>query len=278
MFATPFIDETFDIYNCRNYILSIQCALDGFSFSVYDTTVNKFIVFSEYDINTASDFELKNTLEELIKNEAILQQHYKKVKIAYVSNQYTFVPEALYTDKEKKLLLSNSAQLKRTDNVESRNINSDIHILFAIPDIILTLFKAYYPNAAYFHCISPLLMHASRLLSSNNLVQVYLHNHTLFILVVNHEKVVFHNSFYVKNTTDSLYYILNTLKKTEADSSTEVILYGKIKPRSELEAGLKRFIEKVSLAHFSQEYAVSYTLYKEPENYHLTTIELALCE
>lgn len=278
MYASPFIDETFDIYNCHNYTLSIQCALDGFSFSIFDLTINKFIVFSEYDLNTATPFELKNELTGILNNEPILQQVYKHVKVSFITVQNTLVPSSLFQPEEIDSIFELSFQRTRNDEVIANTNGSDLVLLAAIPKVIMDLFRKQFPNCMFYAPTSSLFRHASQQHHSQNQLLVNKIKHTLFLLFKNKQDVKFVNSFFVKNETDCVYYILNTVKQLQGDAKTEITLMGNIELKSELETVLKRYFEKVNFARFSHQYAVSYTFYQEPEHYHLATTELALCE
>lgn len=278
MYASPFIDESFDINNCHNYILSIQCALDGFSFSIYDTQTKRFIVFNEYNINALSAFELKGEISGLIEKESILQQKYKLVKVCYLSQQTTTIPGSLFLSADIETYFESCFERDRNTNVLKSDLPHGIINLFGIPKLIEDFFNDTFPGCKYFGPLTSVLNHASHLTQHKKRLLVYKHKHHLFCAIVEGNHLLFQNTFFVKNDTDCGYYILNALKQLKCDSDTETILYGKIKPKSELQTILKRYLNEVIPARFNSQYSVSYSFYKEPENYHITTLELALCE
>ena len=278
MFASPFIDETFDIYNCHNYTLSIRCAPDGFSFSVLDLTVNKFIVLSEFELNAASPFELKNELTSLIEKEPILKQTYKNVKISYTTAETTVVPEALYKAEEIDAIFRLSFEQNRNNELMATGTGSDFLQLSSIPKIIKDLMVKYFPNAKFYAPTSSLFHYNMKQRGHHDRLLVEINQHVMFLIFSKDGAPQLMNSFFVKNDTDCMYYILNTIKQLQGDSKTEIVLLGKVVPKAELETMLKRYFEKVSYARFNQNYAVSYTFYQEPEHFHIATTELALCE
>lgn len=278
MFASPFIDETFDIYNCHNYTLSIRCAPDGFSFSILDHTVNKFIVFAEYDINTATPFELKNEITALIEKEPILQQSYKQVKISYITAETTVVPEALYQPEEIASIFQITFEANRNDELLATPTGSEFLQLASIPQIMKDVFTKHFPNAKFYAPTSALFHYSKQLRSHHNRLMIEVDNHLMYLIFIKDNVPQMMNSFFVKNENDCLYYILNSVKQLQGDAKTEMVLLGKIEPKTGLDSLLKRYFEKVGFARFTQNYAVSYTFYQEPEHYHIGTTELALCE
>ena len=47
---TTRVDNSFDKKRIKDYIITIQCSLDGFSYSVFDETIATFIVLEHYNI------------------------------------------------------------------------------------------------------------------------------------------------------------------------------------------------------------------------------------
>lgn len=278
MYASPFIDETFDIYNCQNYTLSIQCALDGFSFSILDTVVNKFIVLSEFEINTATPFELKNEIIALISKEPMLQQKFKRVKVCFLTREITLVPLSLFNSDEINTFFKLNFEENRSNELISCITNNQFILISPIPGIIKVLFENQFTNCQFYTPVSPLFYSANQLKINQNRMLVSIYQHSMFLIYQKGQDTELMNSFFVKNEADCLYYLLNINKQLMGDSKTEVLLSGKIKPKSELESILKKYFEKVHFAHINNQYSLSYTFHKEPEHYHLPTLELALCE
>ena len=278
MYASPFIDETFDIHNCQNYTLSIQCALDGFSFSILDTIVNKFIYFSENEFNTATPFELKNELTVLISAEPILQQKFKKVKLSFITRETTLVPLPLFDSEEINTFFKLSFEENRNNEMISCIHNNLFVLISSIPKIIKAFFEDQFTNCHFYTPLSALFNSAKQQQINQKRLLVSVYQHSMFLIYQKGQETELMNSFFVKDEIDCLYYLLNINKQLMGDAKTEVVLMGKIKPKSELELSLKKYFEKVHFANISNQYSLSYTFHKEPEHYHLPTLELALCE
>ncbi|MFA9388560.1 MAG: DUF3822 family protein [Prolixibacteraceae bacterium] len=278
MYASPFIDETFDIDNCHNYMLSIRCAPDGFYFSILDLIVNKLIVFTEYDLNAATPFQLKNEVTEILGKETILQQNFKSVNISYSSREIVLAPQALFNPEEVDALFHIHFESNRNNEIIVNKTTNDIVLLAALPKIIKDLLLNHFPNARFFTAASALFHYNTHLASNQNRLLVQVDKHMMYLLYSKGNTIQMVNAFFVKNETDSLYYILNTMKQLQADHKTELLLLGHIQQNSTLPKQLRNYFEHVNFARFSHQYTVSYTFHQEPEHYHLATTELALCE
>ena len=278
MVASRYIDETFDINNCHNYILSIQCALDGFSFSVYDTTVNKFVVLVGNTFVMATPFRLKNELDKLIEAEPILNQNYKRVNCAFITSKLTIVPKALISKEEYPSLFSLAFEQTRDEEIISDGSPADYKLLSAIPGIIKRWFFEHYSNCVFFTPLSAILNYSKQRATAHQQVYILKQGLTLFVVVQTNHSIDFANTFFVKDDNDCLYYILNVARQMQLTTKTELCLVGTIPEKSLLEISLKDYFTKVNRARYSSRYAVSYTFLKEPENYYIPLIELALCE
>jgi hypothetical protein len=278
MFASPFIDETFDIQNGQHYTLSIQCALDGFSFSVYDHFVRKFMVFAEYEIFASTPFELRNSLETIVSSEPILQQTYKYIKVAWLTRETTLVPEALFSPDEAETLFNLTFEPNRANELIVNQAGKLWIFLTAFPRILKDWFQTKYPGCLFLSSATPLIHYALQHQLNNDKLLVYWHQHTLFVLNMKDDQPAILNSFYVKNETDCLYYLLNVNKQLVTNTKSGIVLMGKITPGSELENQLKKYFDQVQYAQPGQHYTLSYTFHQEPVYYHLPTLELALCE
>lgn len=277
-YVSRYIDETFDINNCMSYILSIQCSLDGFSFTVFDTTVNKFIILSEFEFNAVTPFLLKKEIDSIIASEPILQGAYKQVKIAYNTHQVSLVPDSLIPTDQYSSTFCLSFETNREETIVVNSFGNGYTLLFAMPKIIKKQLEHLFPGSIFFSLFQPLAAYTQGRSGLNPYLLVLKQNHSLQIVAAKGHKIMFINSFFVKDETDCLYYTLNTAKSLNFDLKSEVVLFGKINAKSELVSMLMRYFEKVNFAHYGNNYAVSYTFLAEQASTQLPLLELALCE
>ncbi|HKM93576.1 MAG TPA: DUF3822 family protein [Prolixibacteraceae bacterium] len=276
--VSRYIDETFDINNCSNYILSIQCKLDGFSFAVYDISVRKFIVLSSYEFNAVTPFMLKTFLDKMFDNEPILQNVFKRVVVGYQTLKYLLAPAALVDHNQIELLQDFSFQVNRDESVIKSNLLNGYWAVTSVPKTIKAFFKDKFSDIQLLPGIVPVFKYAEKKHGPTSKMFIEFTGRTLLIVVKLEQHVEFANSFYVKNEADCLFYILNASGKIKSKPISEIVIMGNIEKDSKLIAQLKHYFEKVKLAQISDGYSVSYTFMKKDIHQYISLLELALCE
>lgn len=272
-----FIDETFDINSCNNYILSIQCSLDGFSFSVFDPRVEKFILLSSYYLICASPFQLRNEINSIVGNNPVLSQNFKKANVSYITPKTLVAPISLSTNNEEELLKA-SFPKERDEMAVRRAFQPDKVHLSLIPGIIYHFFSEKFNKPLFVPPANNLILHGKNANTDTQLVSLFKHTHTLFIAVFNHQKLVVFNSYYTKDENDELFYLLNIAKELNLPNHTSIVLYGDFYENGAFLQLVKPYFKKVAFAQYSHNYSVSYTFYKKPAHIYLPLLELALCE
>ncbi|NLU39423.1 MAG: DUF3822 family protein [Bacteroidales bacterium] len=272
------IDDLFETGNCKNYILSIQCSLNGFSFLVYDTISGKFIAHIENEAVFSSPYELKKELELRINSEAILNQTYKRVVVSYQNMRFILVPAFVDTEDNFEKILQTVFDKESDEHLASCDVFDGARMLFALPNVLFSMLSKKYTDCIFIAPPMPLIR--------NGLANCFLQP-TLFvarfsdllILILFHEKKVhFINQFYVKNDTDCLYYILNTASQLKLDMKTNLRIFGKISRKSVLVSMLQGYFMNVEFASTDKRFASSLSTNDGHEHFLIPQIELTLCE
>jgi hypothetical protein len=279
MINSRFIDESFDSNNCQNYILSIQCSLNGVSFLVFDPVTNKFIVLLEHDFISATPFELKNELDHLFKNEPILNYSFKKVKAVFFNQRSIMVPDPIIGESDRNDLFYLTFDKKRDEQV-LRNVvvPAVTSILFSVPGVVFRCIKNQFPNVEFYATPLPIINYGLKQQSIPSQFLISKFGDLLLACFISERKIHFLNHFYIKNDIDCLYYILSVVKKLNLNQKVELKLFGKIGQQSELVASLKNYFEKVDFALRGNRYSVSQSFPSIPEHFRLPHYELTLCE
>jgi hypothetical protein len=272
-----FVDETFDINNCNNYKLSIQCSLDGFSFSVLDPLLNKFIVLADYYLICASPFQLKNEVAEIINNQEILTSGYKQVNISFVTQKTLIVPDAL-TNNNEEPIFSFSFEKDRNEEIIRNSLLNGKSLLTTIPLVLKNYFSSCFNNVSFYSPCYPLIDKLNTKAPVYQTLHLQLLNHILFIAGTSGHEIKALNSYYIKNENDILFYTLRYSKSLGFDNDTEVILSGTFDKNSLTRKELNRYFKTVSFDHFTHKYSVSYTFMKIPEHIYLPLMNLVVCE
>jgi hypothetical protein len=279
MINTRLIDEIFDTGNCQNYILSIQCSLNGFSFLIYDTISNKFIAHIEKDVVLASPYELKVELDKFFKSETILNQSFKKVIASYLCIRSVLVPQFLGDKEDVESLMEISFE-KETDEVMLMNDNAadKSKMLFSFPGALYKSFKEHFPSCIFVAPFLPVINYGMNANKTSSTLFVARFFDILFLLLLKEKKIHFLNQFYVRNDTDCLYYMLNAARQLNLDQTTELNLLGRINQHSVLVNSLRNYFEKVEFVPGDKRLAPGILPPTGQEHYLIPQIELTLCE
>ncbi|MDA3878880.1 MAG: DUF3822 family protein [Prolixibacteraceae bacterium] len=275
--SLQFIDETFDINSCKNYVLSIQCSLDGFSFSVYDPHIEKFTVLIDYYLICATPYQLKNEIADIYNDEKILTQNFRKVTICYITQKTLISPKAISLKNEDEILKLCFTK-ERDDVIVRKDYLNNKTQLSLIPGIVHQFFTEKINNASFVPPSTVMLLRGEANMPTAPQVSVYKHNHILHIAFFENQKLLVFNSFYAKNENDELFYLLNMAKEQSSANNTSIYLYGDFYENGSFHKLLKSYFNKISFAHYNHQYTVSYTFYKKPAHIYLPLLELALCE
>jgi hypothetical protein len=279
MVKPRFIDETFDTHNCQNYILSIQCTLNGLHFLVFDPVSNKFVVWLDHEAVFAAPFELKNELENFYKDEPILGHTYKKVNVSFLDHRSVMIPDQIIGEQNHEDLFYVTFDKKR-DELILKNVvlPSGVSLLFSFPGVLYRCIQNHFPTASFYATSLPIIQYGLKQKTAQTQFLIFKYGDRLMICLISDKKIHFINHFFVKNSIDCLYYILSSAKKLNISSNIDMKLIGKIETQSELLPSLKNYFEKVEFARFRSNYSLSSSFPVIPEHYLLPHTELTLCE
>jgi hypothetical protein len=279
MVNSRFIDERFDTNNCQNYILSVQCSLNGVSFVVFDPVTNKFNVLLEHFFISVTPYELKNELDILFKNEPILNYPFRNVKASFLNQRSVMVPDPIIGEHDREALFYNTFDKKR-DELLLRNevVTNSTSLLFSVPGVVYRCIKAQFPDVDFFATPLPVINYGMKQKSLSPKFLISKFNDLLLVCLVSDRKIHFLNHFYIKNDIDCLYYVLSVAKKLNVNPKTELILFGRIEIQSDLAISLRNYFEKIEFARIRDHHSVSASFPDLPEHFRVPLYELTLCE
>ena len=270
-----YIDETFDIDNCQNYILSIRCSLDGFSFCIYDSIIQKFTVLCRYHLNAINAFQLGNEIKEIIQKEAILQANYKKVIFSFQNGRFFEVPAIVYNKTYRTTLFENTIGRTIDESVLSYNLDERVCI-FSIPKSIHNLFLDRFTNCTFVPEFLAINKNIGQLKTKATNVLVNQEGRSAYICVYKTHETIYQNTFIVHTLDDLLYYVLKVYTDLELSNETPLHLIGNYTDLDAVKKNFLKFITKVETASYRPGYSVSYTFREELPLNHISIIEQTL--
>jgi hypothetical protein len=277
------IDETFDINQTRNYNISIQASLNGYSFSVLDPLRNKYILLKHIPFPGEMSIEL---LEEKVyaiqKNDEFLTRQYYSVYFSWQSPRYTLIPGPLFNKDNLRTYFEFNHILEELDEIHYNGYkNIDAYSLFVIPSELSNIVYRSYGNARFFNQTTPLIEHA--LISHGGkgtrktaLASIYGNN--IDILVIQEEKPVLCNSFPWKDEKDIVYFILYVYDQLKLDGTeTPLYLIGEISRKASVYEMLKSYISRVGFDKPNSNFNYSYTFNDIDQHRFINLFNLRLC-
>lgn len=189
----------------KNNRLSIQFALDGFSFLVYND--DKLKIIEQKEVLYTPKEKFYDWLKVKLAGVSLFREKYTYISLLYSPEKYILVPKLFLEEEKQKELFMLSYPLDETEMIESEKIDDTI-LLSTINSDIYNLLTDYFPKANW--QTTPLLL--LKQLQSNkkwNIGALLLYNQ-LCIVVKKEEQVQLCNHFYFRAKDDLLYYILYT--------------------------------------------------------------------
>jgi len=253
-------DETLDINSTENYELSVQMSPEGFAFSILDTIRNKYVLLrvTEPDNNKYLTAE---RIGEIINTDDFILKRYKKVNLVLPSSKFTLVPAPLFDPGRKETYFTLNLIRGENEMILSNKIpEPDAFIVFSVAKPFFELTQQLFPAVYPFHHTKPLLNYAS--CNSKSITGNYVHAHVerefFNLLILEHNKLKFCNTFIYKNITDILYYVFNAYKTMGISPDGTIHLSGLTKEYDDLYSNLAHYIRNIKFTGPSGNFLFSY--------------------
>ena len=235
------------ITDTKNLALSIQFSLDGFSFCIENTRVEKTVFFTEYrfEKSVSSPEDLMPLIEPLFTSDKYLQYDFTKIKVYYKNDLFTLVPNEFFNADELASYLKYSVKTFSTDLIAFDDIDSLDAKLVYIPYVNLNNFVFQNFGEFEFNHFQTLLIDKLINLQSDHEIVMYadLEGSLLSLIVLNGKELLLCNSFKVTSATDSLYYILFAAEQLNIkNTELKLRLMGTIAKGNETHTLLQKYI------------------------------------
>ncbi len=278
-----FIDETFDLNQTKNYYISIQAGLNGYSFSVLDPLRNKYILLKHFQFSgELTEDLLEEKISYIQDNDEFLTRDYKSVFFSYLSPKYTLIPGPLFNKDNLRKYFEFNHVLDDLDEIHYNEFRSiDAYNLFVIPTEISNIVYKKYRNVRYFHQATPLIEHGLIThggKSSKHIAIVNIYGNNADVCVIQRDSLLLCNSFQWKNENDLIYFILYVYEQLKLDGiETPLYLLGDIPKNSPVYEMLKSYIKKIGFEKRSSHFVYSYTFNEVDAHRFINLLNLKLC-
>lgn len=277
----PYIQESIDLnsQNTDNYIMTIQYSLDGLSFTIFDKNERKYLCLKHYTISDKNT-SLKDILRELQEREPWLLRDFHKVFFILDNCHNTLVPKKFYSE-------DMAIHYLRTLNMPSANvrvdaIGSDIVNIYPIDDDIIIAINNFREDISIRHAstiaISSLIREFSERTAETRAFVNVKNNH-LELIVLDNDRLVFHNYFNFNTKEDFLYFILFSFEQLKLDNETIPLYFmGFIENNSSIVNLCSRYIRNIRFINKNNNLRFVNELNATPYYYHYTLYNTVSCE
>ena len=221
------VDETFELKRAKEYHISIQVGLDGFSFCILDIRKNKYIVLRHIPLIVGKPNFLSRKIETIFDQEEILNAAYQAVSITYSTNKATLIPKE-FSEGNSSMVANFTHEISRNEEVGTNNLPGfNYQLIYAYPKDLISFFNTKYTDFQFTHKSIPLL---SALLNQRSekkrTLLLNFEKKYIRMIALSGDQILLYNSFYFKSETDFLYYALNVCHSLQFDAERDEIVIG----------------------------------------------------
>lgn len=268
----------------KNYILSIQVSLDGFSFCIVDEDRNKIIALHNYTVQQIEDYEgLAKDLGELIDDLDIIKRRFNRVNVLFEGKKASLIPFPLFDENQPEPYLKFNHKMVHGEEVIFDKLNSlQAYNVFAIPTCIKELVKAKFINYKICHFSSTLiegLLIKYKNQDLHNQVFVNVRLNYLDVIIIEGAKLVFFNSFKYRTVEDFAYFLIYVLEQQKLNpENINLIMLGEINKGSKYYNILYKYIRNIDFIERNDFFTYSYALDEVSSNYQYNLLNASSCE
>ena len=250
--------------------------MDGLSFVIFDTAENKFVALKHYHISE-KNIPLETLLIELQEKESWNLDEFKNVNIVIDNNFNTFVPKDYFQEESKDSYLS-------LLNIKNPNILTDDISEHKIVNVYSSQDKLDFlnNNVKIYHSSSILVKKLMKEFSDRNpetRAFVNVKNNSYELIILNNDKLIFHNYFNFSTKEDFLYFILFTFDQLNIDNeSIPLYFMGFIEEKSSVVELCSRYIRNIRFFNRDNDFNYINELNSVPYYYYYTLYSFISCE
>ncbi|MDQ6904062.1 MAG: DUF3822 family protein [Bacteroidota bacterium] len=266
-----------DTVDAEKSILVCEISNQGFSYAIKNEEQNMYVgvaVF-HFNKNTVGQNDA-NILQEIISQQSLLSQKFKKVCISFSYGESVLVPFELYNSAESDNVLNlihgdiQNKAIVLTDLVTEKKVYN----AYRVPADIIKILTKRFPNAINRHQYSALLKQTSE---TGNKLLVIFYPQKIVVRLIKNGNVEFINNFDYRAAEDVSYILLNVCKQFEV-ANVPLEVSGLIDKDSGLYKEIYKYFESVQFATLSPESNYVEAINQHPAHYFSHIFAFDTCE
>lgn len=277
-----FVDSTFDKNKTKEYTLSIQLGLDGFSFSILNENkkciaLNKFIPFKKNSDNIPI-----NSFIEIIRNNELLNLNFREVSLLWISDKVLLIPSEFFSEDFAYDSFQLSHSIQKQECLEWNEFPElKSWIVFSFPKNIKEFIQSHFDNSKLYHQCLPFYREALNQKIAENHPQVFLNiqNYFFHVIIPDRNGKHFINTFPYSSSSDLAYYVLNIFKQQKLNNErSKLTIGGAVQEDGKVILLLKKYLGQVEVQSLPSEFRINNSISQKEYNQFINLLNLSRCE
>jgi uncharacterized protein DUF3822 len=277
-----FVDSLFDKNKTKEYTLSIQLGLDGFSFSILNENkkciaLNQFIPFKKNSDNIPI-----NSFIEIIRNNELLNLSFKDVFVLWISDKVMLIPSEFFSEDFAYESFQLSHSLDKDECLECNKLPElKSWIVFSFPKTSKEFIQSHFGNSKLYHHCLPFYKESLNQKMAENHPQVFLNiqNRFFHVIIPDRNGKHFINTFPYSTNSDLVYYILNIFKQQKLNNErSKLIIDGAVHEDSNVILLLKKYLGQIEVKLLPSEFRINNSISLTEYNQFINLLNLSRCE
>lgn len=262
-----------DFSQCK---LMFKICTQGISYLITDDkqTCIALVVY-HFPINT-SHYTAAMYLKDIVAEQPILQQPFKKIDFVYAFAEALLVPQKFMSNHTNQQLMElsfgdTSDSIVKSDFIDTQNI----HTIYRVPKPIDSMIAQLFPQATYRHLYALL---PNMVLASGNLLYCIINPTHIIIQLFKVGKLQIIQHLQYKTAEDVSYHLLNVCQRFKVDQNNTVLyLNGMVDVQSGLYKELFNYFLYVEMADLPKSFIYNEEIKKYPSHYFSHLFQIAAC-
>lgn len=276
-----FTDETFDISQSKNYFLSMESSLDGFTYAISDMIRNKCIMLKHFSSESTNWNNYNDFLRQILESDTVLSASFKVVHHTLVGQVFAIIPEPFVSNDERilgKFLPESANQQDQVVRTESEIAKSSV--ICTYPPSLVSLLKAKFSHIKLSHHSLPFInkLITDSIRSLRYVFHLLVQKDYILLGVAHSGSLDFINTFKASSAEDIVYYTLTILEKFKVSPGTaEVYMINETK-EPEIAVKLQEYIGRVKELKAPHNIVYSYVISEEAQDRFCNILSVYNCE
>ncbi|MDR2026025.1 MAG: DUF3822 family protein [Prevotellaceae bacterium] len=206
-YGIDYVDKSYCLTGNKDYRLSIQVSLNGFSFCIYDAGKQKYVVLKNFPYSeNILDFNIwTKEINRIAENMAGYIHTEHPVKCLFFSRKNVLIPENIFSVNNIRPYISFFFQLDELDEIHYKYIPElEAYCCFALPSPVVSKIISRFGKSNFFNQAYQIIHRTKNFGTGMNVVFC---GNFMDISIFKDSKLILNNSFEIFDIKDIIYFI-----------------------------------------------------------------------